>query len=1658
MSRFSHSSSARKLRLNGPSSADLQSWLNSRPDHGGSRIGKGRGRDRRRGRAGNSDPSAADPILAVITDKADYAPGEVATITVTGVSPGGEVRFSLKDAPNDPGDDGDIDDYGRFSVVDGGTGDGDGAVNGTVVAQWRVPSDDDGSGTGTPDALNATILLAVTDRSSGSKAFTSFTDAGAISSGAVTDVDETAGLQPDTPTTQQDPGAVNGQVDGGVDKSDFSTALSNGSPEDKTALTTLRGLRDFDLVDTATIALSGASDANSAGANAVAITAPNVTNLKFAQDSGGNPYAVYGGSMTGGVDSGLEAIDGGKIYLFRHASDDNLLLGYTSNGVLKIALYLQETKTSGQVTGAKLWLINYEPIKHSSLAKDETATFTNLFASVNAGANFDLNALASGQNVWNAFGDTGYQVIVMADEAVSKGQTVNTSKGGGSTTIGNTNQLIEGRNPDKDADGEAMSFTFAQRSAALLTADKRVFSTIAPDSLYDARTVSWSISQTQGGGNFAVATIKAFSTALASGQAFADDVDRSIQPNDDTVVFVDAVSIKDGSGNPVIAATRTGGNSSKTRTAGNANFNVLIAFQADGTVEISGLREKDTITYSTAAPHNRVIFQNTGVSSSKTNGATTLDWDIGSFSIADAQSATTQLTVRVEDDAPTIAAAVFGFDATVRLDDDAVIGAAGNSGGIDDDIDNANTAGTLSYSAGFDGLQSVAFLTTGAPAGFTYTSSGSDLLIKQGATTVLTLTLNSLTGAYTVSQNAPIAHAAGTNENNIEFSVTYRVTDRDTDFVEGTLLINVDDDTPTAVAITAISGSVDEEGNGGNALPDGSNGDLSGTATSFSTGNLASLFNAGADSPLTFSFAATTDAAIAAAITATGTLSGNSALSSGGTPLSYAVSGNTLTASAGASTVFTLSINTPSSGGFSFNLAGHLDHASANGENDLVLSLGALIKATDFDGDAVNANPSALQITVDDDAPLTSGAIAILLDDDALSGGNADGTNDDPNSVNASGTLGFHFGADSGGTVAFLDTGAPAGFTYSKSGSDLLIKQGAITVLTLSLNSATGAYSVIQNAPIQDPAGDNENNVSFTVTYEVSDKDDDKATNTFTINVDDDSPMLMATPGNPGNAVPTSTTPNAYSGSGAYAYSIGSDRRSSYAAGNSDFVLPVLSGYAGSAALINPTVSWASESASQATFNFSFSYRPNPNNVTTASETGTLVFDKINGTYTVNLSPLDSYVEFLTTSNPNNKFVEYQVPTGGSGSPEVVTIELRSDFFVQFTGDKESGGGSPTLFSAGGNTAYQEGETVSAADTSVLVSSVAQGVGGNTVQAPEVLDFNFFSANPLNNTSKPSDRIASGLFMKFDGFGSEDMVVILKLIDPSNGNQTTKALVVDSGDIYTNKPGSTPPPFYPISLDNNDGAVIIERNDYCFGAENWRISGAQILASTQKLTGSGINFNRATGASGGSSGSQVFSKDSTGVNGTEDGDVFKIIELGFVTEINPTPQVLLNFAVQVEDTDGDRTAVSNLGVAITGSIRTGTAAADTLIGTAAGDTFSGLAGTDRFQLPNLASSLLPDFDVITDYASAESIDAPGPIVASLTGSLGVAANLSASSIAAVLTTGTFTANQAAAFTVAGLGGTFVALNDPTPGFQAATDAVLFLQGYSVGVANPVTLN
>jgi VCBS repeat-containing protein len=400
-------------------------------------------------------------------------------------------------------------------------------------------------------------------------------------------------------------------------------------------------------------------------------------------------------------------------------------------------------------------------------------------------------------------------------------------------------------------------------------------------------------------------------------------------------------------------------------------------------------------------------------------------------------------------------------NAAVLLDDDALAG--GNAGGVGDDVNSANTIGSLAVEGG-DGALTYAFQLTGAPAGFEYVASGNNVLVQQGGVTVLTVTLNTATGAYTVVQNAPIDHALAGAENNQLFNISYTVTDADGDTATGTLPINVDDDTPVAA----------------NDLDSLSDGAVT------ATGNVI------------------TDAAPSDA--ADGDSGADSVGADGGIAV-LGVSSNNVPANS----------DTVADGGGNFSVVGQYGTLTLNQNGSYSYQLTAdspgnvnevfTYTITDADGDTTTATLT-ITIAAVNGQP-TAGGNVVLIDDDALAGGNPGGDNDDADAVNTDGTLVFDFGPDGGGSISFLTTGEPAGFDYVASGDDLLIQQDGVTVITITLNPTTGEYTVVQNAPIDHSLGGTENNQPFTVTYRVTDANGDFADGTLQINADDDTPILV---------------------------------------------------------------------------------------------------------------------------------------------------------------------------------------------------------------------------------------------------------------------------------------------------------------------------------------------------------------------------------------------------------------------------------------------------------------------------------------------------------------------------------------------------------------------
>jgi len=341
---------------------------------------------------------------------------------------------------------------------------------------------------------------------------------------------------------------------------------------------------------------------------------------------------------------------------------------------------------------------------------------------------------------------------------------------------------------------------------------------------------------------------------------------------------------------------------------------------------------------------------------------------------------------------------------------------------------------------------------------------------------VFTLELNPTTGDYTFSLHDQIDHNKATHDASlpIDFGGALQALDFDKDPVTltGKVTVNVTDDVPTLVANASLAVTVDEDdidtGTSKGSKPnDGAEEDGSytgtpgqntgGPANATSTGNLATLVRSGADDNLTFGFVDTS--VMRAYLQGLG-------LESQGRPLGFdlredgkiigfvnspggAVPGQTY--DEGDRLVFEFELN--ANGTFTFSLHDQLDHAAGNGQNNLAIDFGAVLQATDYDGDSIPLT-GKVTVNVTDDVPTLSGAgSSLTVDEDDIrtppkgsvgsspNDGNADGSytgpagDNGPGPANATGSLAgvvATSGADDPLTYGFLSESAVRSFMTSQ--------------------------------------------------------------------------------------------------------------------------------------------------------------------------------------------------------------------------------------------------------------------------------------------------------------------------------------------------------------------------------------------------------------------------------------------------------------------------------------------------------------------------------------------------------------------------------------------------------------------------------------------------
>ena len=516
---------------------------------------------------------------------------------------------------------------------------------------------------------------------------------------------------------------------------------------------------------------------------------------------------------------------------------------------------------------------------------------------------------------------------------------------------------------------------------------------------------------------------------------------------------------------------------------------------------------------------------------------------------ADGDSVESSFTVTVDDDAPV--ATEESISVTVDEDDirtDLSTGNAPNDGNGDGSFtgDASNPfdsgpaivsgsvaalvsfgadGGTFSLSDDFSALLDQGLTSQGDNLTYSLSASGDTLVAEAGGREVFTLTLAD-DGSYSFELYDQLDHATGEDENNlpIDLSAVIVATDGDGDSItlESGFVVNVTDDVPKEAGVLPEIGVVEEE-----ALPDGNQelNDLNVLGysidgwpdTAVATGSLADQVSVGADETLTFSLADDVSALESQGLT------------SGDVELTYSVDGNTLTALAGSSEVFTLVLQ--SNGDYTFTLLAPLDHPEGILEENLLgIDLSSVVNATDSDGDTITLDNDFF-ISVVDDSPEVSDNATIVADEDDLTTGAGDVQPGDQAQQNLTGVLGHSFGADGAGSIDFAKmdgtaalygngqpiTSGDEAISYSWDAASSTLTAATVSgteVFTLEVDPLTGAYSftllsTIDHREGQGNSDDTENpNVHFDLTYTVTDADGDTADGSIRVMVDDDIPVI----------------------------------------------------------------------------------------------------------------------------------------------------------------------------------------------------------------------------------------------------------------------------------------------------------------------------------------------------------------------------------------------------------------------------------------------------------------------------------------------------------------------------------------------------------------------
>ncbi len=446
--------------------------------------------------------------------------------------------------------------------------------------------------------------------------------------------------------------------------------------------------------------------------------------------------------------------------------------------------------------------------------------------------------------------------------------------------------------------------------------------------------------------------------------------------------------------------------------------------------------------------------------------------------------------------------------------------------------------------------------------------------------------------------------------------------------------------------------------------------------------------------------------------------------------------------------------------------------------------------------------------------------------------------------------------------------------------------------------------------------------------------------------------------------------------------------------------------------ITNTQVTLKEETASQVYYTFSFDYLPGPGSTTTETATGIVTVNKAEGTF---LFDIDEPIKGETSYSTSAPQATFNYDRMGNKSPEIVVQQYDAQFYGVLTARSAQPPSDTQDLLAGGDQTFTPGEVFDSVSEAYLnVATSTLGANSDTMQAGELLNFDFYARNPvLGAGSPPQDptahidstaprALASEVSITLNqiNVGQEDIAVLLKLYNTDTQTSTSRLLLADAASDYV--------------LDPVTGyrVVTIGKDDY--DSAHYQISGLQVMSSTENVAGTGYSLSTHQAV--------TLTAQGRGMADSSDTDVFKIIQIDIRTESTATFDTDLVFAGQVIDRDFDAQSFSfKVHLEADSKILSAPGSLDALNGTPDADIFQVVKGTSSLDLKDAqyilgyTNNFQTQLDTLKLGLAGDATAATGNYVEASTSVSDYAAALAAANLALAALNGTSNQSQLYAF-------------------------------------------